>query len=282
MVGKVGLVLEGGAMRGLFTAGVLDVFLDHDIQIDGIVSVSAGALFGVNYLSKQKGRVLRYNLKFLGDKRYISLQNWIKEGNVVSRDFAFYDLPMKLDVFDNDAFKQSGVPFYAVVTNVETGLAEYHQIHDTFAQMETFRATSAMPYFSKMVDINGKLYLDGALADSIPLDFCRQLGFDKIIVITTRTADYRKSPPAKWLNQLVYGKYPNLVQAMNTRYLHYNQAMQEIDQAAKNSEIFAIRPSQDLAIKRLENDPAKIQAMYDLGVSNAKQQLEKLKAYLAE
>lgn len=282
MVGKVGLVLEGGAMRGLFTAGVLDVFLDHDIQIDGIVSVSAGALFGVNYLSKQKGRVLRYNLKFLGDKRYISLQNWIKEGNVVSRDFAFYDLPMKLDVFDNDAFKQSGVPFYAVVTNVETGLAEYHQINDTFAQMETFRATSAMPYFSKMVEINGKHYLDGALADSIPLDFCRQLGFDKIIVITTRTADYRKSPPAKWLNQLVYGKYPNLVQAMNTRYLHYNQAMQEIDQAAKNSEIFAIRPSQDLAIKRLENDPAKIQAMYDLGVSNAKQQLEKLKAYLAE
>lgn len=278
---KVGLVLEGGAMRGLFTAGVLDVFLDHDIQIDGIVSVSAGALFGVNYLSKQKGRVLRYNLKFLGDKRYISLQNWIKEGNVVSRDFAFYDLPMKLDVFDNETFKQSGIPFYAVVTNVETGLAEYHQIHDTFAQMETFRATSAMPYFSKMVEINGKHYLDGALADSIPLNFCRQLGFDKIIVITTRTPDYRKSPPVKWLNQLVYGKYPNLVQAMNTRYLHYNQAMEVIDQAAKKGEIFAIRPSQDLAIKRLESDPNKLQAMYDLGVKNGLEQIESLKNYIA-
>lgn len=281
MAGKVGLVLEGGAMRGMFTAGVLDVFLDENIQIDGIVSVSAGALFGANFPAKQYGRALRYNLRFLNDKRYIGLRNWLKEGNVVSRDFAFYEMPQQLDVFDNEAFKQSGIPFYAVVTNVETGLAEYHQIHDVFAQMETLRATSAMPYFSKMVEINGKPYLDGALADSIPLNFCRQLGFDKIIVVLTRHLDYRKPPATAWLNKLVYGKYPRLVETMNTRHLHYNQMVEEVEQAAKNGEIFAIRPSQDLAIKRLESDPNKIQAMYDLGVSNAKEQLEKLKAYLS-
>lgn len=277
---KVGLVLEGGAMRGMFTAGVLDVFLDEGIQIDGVVSVSAGALFGVNFLSKQKGRALRYNLRFLGDKRYIGLRNWLKEGNVVSRDFAFYDVPFHLDVFDNETFKQSNVPFYAVVTNVNTGIAEYHQLHDVFAQMETLRATSAMPYFSKMVEINGQPYLDGALADSIPLDFCRKLGFDKIIVIMTRHAEYRKSPPAKWLNNLVYRKYPNLLVTMNNRYVHYNQAIENIDQAVKNGEIFAIRPSKNLALKRLESDPHKIQAMYDLGVSNAKVQIDNLKNYL--
>ena len=188
---KVGLVLEGGAMRGMFTAGVLDVFLDEQIHIDGIVSVSAGALFGVNLPSKQRGRVLRYNKKYLNDKRYMGWHSLFTTGNIVNKDFAFYQLPFELDVFDQEAFARSGINFYTVLTNVESGEAEYVKIHDAFEQMETLRATSAMPFVSKMVEIDGKKYLDGGIADSIPLRFCQQLGYDKIIVVLTRPLDYR-------------------------------------------------------------------------------------------
>ena len=153
---KVGLVLEGGAMRGMFTAGVLDVFLDEQIHIDGIVSVSAGALFGVNLPSKQRGRVLRYNKKYLNDKRYMGWHSLFTTGNIVNKEFAFYQLPVELDVFDQEAFARSGIDFYTVLTNVESGEAEYVKIYDAFEQMETLRATSAMPFVSKMVEINGK------------------------------------------------------------------------------------------------------------------------------
>lgn len=278
---KVGLVLEGGAMQGMFTAGVLDVFLDENIQIDGIVSVSAGALFGVNFPSKQKGRALRYNKQFINDKRYISFHSLFTTGNIVNKEFAFYEVPFKQDVFDNEAFKQSNIEFYATVTNVETGLAEHHKITDPFAQMETLRATSAMPYVSKVVDIDGKKYLDGGIADSIPLAFCQSLGFDKVIVVLTRPFDYRKTPSNPLMSKLFYRKYPNLVKTLQNRYQVYNQQVEDVIQQSEQGKIFTIRPSITLPIKRIEKDLNKVQAMYDLGVSDAKRELENLKAYLA-
>lgn len=278
---KVGLVLEGGAMRGMFTAGVLDVLLDEQIHIDGIVSVSAGALFGVNLLSKQRGRALRYNKQFLNDPRYIGLKSWLTTGNVVNREFAFYDVPFKIDIFDNETFKQSQTDFYATLTNVETGEAEYHLITDPFAQMETLRATSAMPYVSQIVEVNGKQYLDGGIADSIPLKKAQSLGFDKIIVVLTRPLSYRKSPSPSLLPKLFYRRYPKLVQTLINRYTEYNQSVEEIIQQEQSGEIFVIRPSKTLAIKRIEKDLNKVQAMYDLGLSDTKQALNALKAYLA-
>src|SRR3712207_6259717 len=166
---KIGLVLEGGAMRGMFTAGVLDVMLDEHMQVDGIVTVSACALFGVNFPSRQRGRVLRYNLQYLNDKRYMGLHSLLTTGNIVNRDFAFYELPFTLDPFDQATFAKSGVDFWATLTNVETGEPEYVKITDAFAQMEALRATSAMPMVSKIVEVDGKNYLDGGIADSIPL-----------------------------------------------------------------------------------------------------------------
>ena len=278
---KVGLVLEGGAMRGMFTAGVLDVLLDEQIHIDGIVSVSAGALFGVNLLSKQRGRALRYNKQFLNDPRYIGLKSWLTTGNVVNREFAFYDVPFKIDIFDNETFKQSQTDFYATLTNVETGEAEYHLITDPFAQMETLRATSAMPYVSQIVEVNGKQYLDGGIADSIPLKKAQALGFDKIIVVLTRPLSYRKSPSNSLLPKLFYRRYPKLVQTLINRYAEYNQSVEEIIQQEQSGEIFVIRPSKTLDIKRIEKDLNKVQAMYDLGLSDTKQALNALKAYLA-
>lgn len=277
---KVGLVLEGGAMRGLFTAGVLDVFLQEQIQVDGIVSVSAGALFGVNYPSKQAGRTLRYNLAYLNDKRYIGLSSLLRTGNIVNKEFAFYELPFTLDPFDNQAFKAAGIDFFVTVTNVETGQAEYIKIDDPFAQMETLRATSAMPYVSQYVEIDGKKYLDGGISDSIPLHFCQNLGYDKIIVILTRPLDYRKTKSTVLFAKWFYHQYPHLVKALANRYLEYNQRVEEIIQLQHEQKIFVIRPSLSLPIHRIEKNPAKIQAMYDLGVSDAKQALTALKSYL--
>lgn len=277
---KIGLVLEGGAMRGMFTAGVLDVFLSEAIRVDGIVSVSAGALFGVNFLSRQVGRALRYNQRFLQDKRYISLQSWIKTGNIVNKDFAFYQVPFTLDPFDNQAFMQSSIDFYATVTNVETGQAEYLKIDDVFAQIEALRATSAMPYMSEIITYQGKQYLDGSIADGIPFAKARSLGYDKLIVVLTRPLAYRKTPSRLWLSKLVYRHYPNLICTMAQRYRHYNQQVEEIIRLHQAGELFVIRPSQTLPIKRLEKDPQKIQSMYELGVNDARNALSALQDYL--
>ncbi|MFC0322879.1 patatin family protein [Gallibacterium melopsittaci] len=278
---KVGLVLEGGAMRGLYTAGVLDVFLEENIKVDGIVGVSAGVLFGVNYPSKQKGRVLRYNLQYLNDPRYISLRSLFTTGNIVNKEFAFYNLPINLDPFDEQTFIESNIDFYATLTNVDTGEAEYVKLKRPFAEMEVLRATSAMPFVSKIVEIDGKRYLDGGIADSIPLEKCRQLGYDKIIVILTRPLEYRKKKTHPCLFKAFYWQYPHLVEKLAHRYLDYNQKVEQIIEANKRQEIFVIRPSQTLPIKRIEKDLNKIQAMYDLGINDAKQILPELRQYLS-
>ena len=277
---KIGLVLEGGAMRGMYTAGVLDVFLDYKIKVDGIIGVSAGVLFGCNYISRQRGRALRYNLKYLNDKRYISLKSYLKTGNIINKQFAFYELPQKLDVFDNNKFKKAKTKFYATVTNVETGKPEYLQIKDCIKDIEIFRATSAMPFLSKIVEINHKKYLDGAIADSIPIKQCQKMGYDKIIVILTRPITYRRKKPKKILAKLYYKKYPKFANAFNTRYLRYNKTVEDIIELEKNKEIFVVRPTISYPIKRLEKNPQKLQEMYDLGVKDAKMAIEKLKKYL--
>lgn len=279
---RVGLVLEGGAMRGMFTAGVLDIFMHEGIKIDGIVAVSAGALFGVNFPSNQPGRVLRYNKQYLSDPRYIGLRSLLATGNVVNKQFAFYDVPFRLDPFDQQAFERSGIDFHVVITNVTTGKPEYVKIHNVFEQMEVLRASSAMPFVSKIVELNGQYYLDGGLSDSIPLNYCRQLGYDKIIVILTRPFDYRKTPSNPLLFKLFYSRYPNLVRCLEERYAMYNAQVEEVIRADSTNEIFALRPSQTLPIKRLENNWDKIQQVYNLGVHDAKNRLVALQAYLTK
>ena len=252
---KIGLVLEGGAMRGMYTAGVLDTFLDKDFGVDGIISVSAGALFGVNYPSRQKGRAIRYNKKFISDKRYISFKSLVSTGNIVNKDFAFYEVPFKYDVFDNKTFKESDFDFYVAVTNLQTAQAEYVKLIDPLAQMEVLRATSAMPYVSRPVEIDGIPYLDVAIADSIPVEQMQKLGYDKIIVILTRTLDYRKSKPMTWIAKWFYRRYPHFADAVNQRYAMYNQQVENVIKLAEEGDIFVIRPSVDLKIKRIEKDP---------------------------
>ncbi|MBO5477464.1 MAG: patatin family protein [Clostridia bacterium] len=277
---KVGLLLEGGAMRGLYTAGVLDIFLDNNIKIDTIIGVSAGALFGVNYKSKQRGRALRYNLKYANDKRYMGMRPLLKTGNIMNKEFCFDTVPNELDIFDYERYKNEPEKFYAVVTNVETGKAEYILIDDLKQKMEYLRASGSMPFVSKFVEINGVKYLDGGTADSIPIEKMLEMDMDKIIVILTRPIDYRKKKSNEVIPNIFYSKYPNFVNTINNRYKKYNEQVEKILELEKENKIFVIRPSRLVDIKRVEKDVKKLQQMYDLGIEDANDSINKLKEYL--
>ena len=278
---KTGLVLEGGGMRGLFSAGVLDALLElKELSVNGIVGVSSGALFGVNYVSKQKERAVRYNKKYADDKRYMGLYSWITTGNAVNKDFAFYELPYKLDVFDNETFKKAETDFYVVMTNVESGKPEYVLIEDAFAQMEYLRATSALPFASKIIEINGKKYLDGGISDSIPIDFCESLGYDKIIAVLTRPEGTYKEDKLGFLYKLVYRKYPNLVNSLLNMATDYEKVLAKIKDLENKGKIFVVRPPEVLKIGRLEKNRDKIQKVYDTGLNTGLKELDNIVKYL--
>lgn len=277
---RVGLVLEGGAMRGMFTAGVLDVFMENGITVDCVVGVSAGALFGVNYLSGQKGRVIRYNKKFNGDKDYLGLRPLLREGNIVSTKYAYEEVPRNLDPFDNEQYMKSPIPFYAVVTNVETGEPEYIQVKNPLEQMDVLRASGSMPLVSKVVNIGDKHYLDGGISDSIPYKWLHEQGYEKEVVILTRDMDYRKTPARPFPANLMLRKYPKVLDRMLHRYKDYNDAVEELKEWEQDGRAFVIRPSQEIAIKRIEKDPDKLQAVYDLGRKDGAAYLSELKKYL--
>ncbi|MHA6603147.1 patatin-like phospholipase family protein [Aerococcus urinae] len=278
----IGLVLEGGGMRALFSAGVLDVFLAEDIQVDQIVGVSAGALYGVNYPSQQSGRALRYNKKYIKDKRYISLSNWLKTGNIVSTDFAYQQVPFELDPFDEATYEESSTDFYAVVTNVETGQAEYPLIKNAEEQIDVLRASGSMPFVSKIVSIKGRKYLDGGIADSIPYQFMQSLGVDRLIIVLTQPYGYRKEDKKNFLAKAVYGKnYPQLVETIEQRTAMYNQEVSDVEALAKKNQAFVLQPSHPLEVKRLERDPERLQDTYDHGVEVAEKLLVDLKNYLS-
>ena len=276
---KTGLILEGGAMRGIYTAGVLDAFLEQDIKVDGVIGVSAGAVHGCSYVSGQHGRSIRYYLKYMKDPRFMSFRSLLKTGNLVETEFCYHELPDKLDIFDRKAFEESPITFYVTCTNVETGKAEYIRM-DNMDEIDYMRASASMPLVSQIVEVGGMKLLDGGVADSVPLDAFRKLGYEKNIVVLTRPAGYRKKKssigPAKW----IYRKYPAFVKAMEERYKVYNETMDQIEEMEKSGEIFVIRPSRDPQIGRMEKNPEKVKAVYDLGYKDACAQMEALKAWL--
>ena len=278
---KVGLVLEGGAMRGMYTAGVLDSFMDHGVDADGIVGVSAGACFGCNLFSGQRGRVLRYNQRFAGDPRNVSIRSLITTGDIVNREFAYYVVPTKYDVFDEAAFEAHGGEYWVVVTNVETGEAEYMQMHRLLADIEMMRASASMPFCSKFVPIDGRNYLDGGIADSIPVRAAMDMGFDKVVVVLTQPLSYRKKPMNKALIRAFYRKYPNLCRTLEERHARYNAQVEEVIRLEKEGKIFVIRPEEPLDIKRLEKDPAELARVHGIGLADGNACMEELKAYLA-
>ncbi|MBQ4557057.1 MAG: patatin family protein [Clostridia bacterium] len=279
---KTGLVLEGGGVRGIYTAGVLDVFMEHGISFDGVIGVSAGAIHGCSFLSNQNGRSIRYYKKYCKNPRFMSMKSWIKTGDVVEAEFCYHELPEKLDPYDYAAFDENGIPFYVVCTDLDTGMAEYIRITDMKEEIDCLRASASLPYFSRIVEINGKKYLDGGCTDSIPVKAFCDMGYESNVVVLTRPIDYRKKKEQTLLAKLVYRKYPKFVKALLDRHTEYNKTVEKIISMEKNGDVFVIRPENSLDIGRLEADPEKIQRVYDTGRADAEKQIKKLLAWRAE
>ena len=280
---KVGLVLEGGSMRALYSSGVLDTMMDYNITIDGIIGVSAGALFGPNYFSNQKGRALRYNMRFCRNWRFISIASFLFTGNIVNKQFAYYDMTYIHDPFDEETFKNNKKDFYVTVTNIETAQAEYLKFVDIKEGLELLRASAALPFFSNIVEIDGNKYLDGGISDSVPLKKCKELGYDKIIVILTQPKSYKKGPFKKYMMNAVkikYHRYPRLVELMENRYIEYNKNIEYVNDLESQGDVFVFRPNKVLDIGTIERNPDHIQEIYYLGVEDANVRMSELIEYL--
>ena len=279
---KTGLVLEGGAMRGLYTAGVLDIFNDNDIKVDGVMGVSAGVIHGVNYVSGQRGRSIRYTLKYRKDKRYMSFRSLLKTGNMVETEFCYHEIPEKLDPFDNEAFMDSGIDFYSVCSNVETGMAEYIKCSDLFKQIDVIRASASMPFVSQIVETEGFKLLDGGICDSVPVKKFMEMGYDRIIVVLTKPKGYIPKPNNPLLSKKKYKEYPNFVDALITRHIRYVENLRYVNEMEDNGEILVIRPSRKVNISRTEKNLARIWEMYDLGREDAKNRIDEVKQWLTK
>jgi len=279
---KTGLVLEGGAMRGMYTAGVLDVFMEQGIGFDGVIGVSAGAICGCSFVSGQAGRTIRYNKKYCTDKRFMSFYNFFRTGDLVDEQFCYHEIPEVLDVYDNEAFLKSETDFYVTCTNLETGKAEYILMKDMYKDIDYLRASASMPYVSRIVEKDGMKLLDGGCSDSIPLQVFMEMGFEKNVVVLTRPEEYRKKPEKKGLAKLIYRKYPKFVKRLEGRPKEYNQAVEDVLQLEKEGKCFVIRPKRPLEIGRMSHDVKEIIRTYERGRSDAFDCLEQMKAWLEE
>lgn len=281
---KVGLLLEGGAMRGMYTAGVLDVLMENGIKADIAVGVSAGAAFGCNYKSGQIGRTIRYNTRFSRDPRYMGLKSLITTGDLYGADFCYREIPDQLDLFDYEAYRRNPMQFYVVCIDVETGEAVYHENKTSDEiDMKYLRASASMPLVSKVVEVEGRKLLDGGVVDSIPIEWMKKQGVDRIIAVLTREEGYVKKKRALLpLAKLALSGYPKLAQAMDRRPEEYNRALAEVLRMEAAGELFLFRPKVKPALARTERDPEKLRALYETGRREAEEMMDKLKDYLAE
>ncbi len=280
---KKGLVLEGGGIRGIFSAGVMDVLMEEGIEFDGAIGVSAGAAFGCNYKSRQPRRAIRYNLKYAKDPRYSSVRSLLKTGDLFNAQFCYHDIPEKLYPFDWKAFRENPMQFFLVCTDVETGKPVYHLCdNDSDWQMlEWFRASGSMPLVSRVVEIGSQKLLDGGISDSIPLRFMENKGYDRNVVILTRPAGYVKErAPMMRVISRVLQQYPEAVKAMENRHNVYNETLAYIRQREAGKFAFVIRPEEDLDVGRIEHDRFKIREAYKAGRRAARKRLNALRRFL--
>lgn len=278
---KKGLVLEGGAMRGLFTAGIIDVMMEAKVEPDGLIGVSAGAAFGCNYKSRQPGRAIRYNKRFARDKRYCSWQSWLKTGNLYNADFGYRIIPTQYDIFDDKAFEENPMEFYAVCTDVETGKPVYKKLEKS-GQLtyDWIRASASMPLASKVVELEGMKVLDGGVADSIPLEYFESIGYEKNMVILTQPDGYVKEHNKLMpLMRLSLKKYPNMIKAMDNRHIMYNKELSYVYQAESTGRALVIRPEAPLPIGHISHNPDQMQRVYEIGRTTGMKYIERIKAF---
>jgi len=278
---RKGLVLEGGAMRGLWTAGVTDVMMEHDIWPDGLIGVSAGAAFGCNYKSRQPGRAIRYNMRFANDSRYSGWRSLLTSGNYFNAEFGYHIVPYQYDLFDTETFEQSAMQFIVVCTDVTTGKAVYHDMRKVdYDELEWLRASASMPLVSKVVCVEGRKLLDGGVADSIPLSYFEQAGYDRNVVILTQPLGYRKKHSRLMpLMRVGLRKYPQMIKAMDQRHLMYNAELDYVAQAEQEGRCLVIRPDEALPIGHISHNPDEMHHVYELGRQVGERSIKKIKDF---
>ena len=278
---KKGLVLEGGAMRGLFTAGIIDVMMEAGVEPDGLIGVSAGAAFGCNYKSRQPGRAIRYNTRFAKDARYSGLKSLLTTGDYFNAQFGYHIVPYQYDLFDVAAFEQNPMEFMVVCTDVLTGQAVYHKMDRVdYDELEWLRASASMPLASKVVEVAGHKLLDGGVADSIPLAYFESIGYDRNVVILTQPEGYVKHRTKLMpLMRIGLRRYPEMIQAMDRRYLMYNRELEFVRQAEREGRCLVIRPDEKLPIGHISHDPEEMERVYQIGREMGDRYIERIKAF---
>lgn len=278
---KKGLVLEGGAMRGLFTAGIIDVMMEAGVEPDGLIGVSAGAAFGCNYKSRQPGRAIRYNTRFAKDARYSGLKSLLTTGDYFNAQFGYHIVPYQYDLFDVETFEQNPMEFIVVCTDVLTGQAVYHKMDRVdYDELEWLRASASMPLASKVVEVAGRKLLDGGVADSIPLAYFESIGYDRNVVILTQPEGYVKHRTKLMpLMRIGLRHYPEMIQAMDRRYLMYNRELEFVRQAEREGRCLVIRPDEKLPISHISHDPEEMKRVYQIGREMGDRYIERIKAF---
>lgn len=280
---KTGLVLEGGAMRGLFTAGVLDVLMREDITVDGTIGVSAGACFGCNYKSKQIGRVIRYNLEYCEDPRFCSMRSLLKTGDIYGADFCYHEIPEQLDLFDFETYQKNPMLFYCAATDINTGNTIYQRLDEcSYKDLEWMRASASMPLVSNIVTVDGIEMLDGGMSDSIPIRYFQEQGYEKNVVVLTQPRSYVKQKnKALPLIRIKYRKYPKLIEAIAKRQDVYNETLSYLREEEKKGTVLILAPHEALPVKRVSHDKVSLKACYEEGVRVAEENVSKIREFLS-
>ncbi len=279
---KTALIMEGGAMRGMFTCGVIDVFMENGVTFDGAAGISAGAVFGCNFKSRQIGRPVRYNKKYCRDPRYCSIRSLIKTGDLYGADFCYREIPERLDPFDWQTYADNPMEFYAGATDVSTGECVFHLCRDCRDEdMLWLRASASMPGVSRPVRIGDHEYLDGGISDAVPYAFMENRGYDRNVIVLTRPKGFRKSPETTLAMKILLRRMPKIYEAMEHRHEMYNRQMDELDRKEAEKSALILRPPEDLRIGHTEKDPEELERVYRIGRREAENRLEEVRLWLA-
>lgn len=273
---KLGLVVEGGGVRAIYAAGVLDVLHDMCLPFSGVIGVSAGAIHGISFVSGQKGRSYRIYTRFCRDPRFFSFRTWLRTGNIVDNDFCYRQIPQELEPFDQKAFEASGMEFWTVSTNLETGKPEYIRMRDCFAEIDALIASASLPYVSKPVHYRGKLLLDGGCSDRVPLRAFQSMGFDRNVVVLTHPEDHRVKDRDATLVRLFYRKYPAFCRTFVNSPQDYEKTQAYLKAEEQKGTVFTIRPKAPIPVSRLSHDPQAIIRAYEMGRRDAREVSKKL------
>lgn len=280
---KTALIMEGGAMRGMFTCGVMDILMENSVTFDGAAGISAGAVFGCNFKSGQIGRPVRYNKKYCRDPRYCSIRSLIRTGDLYGADFCYRELPDVLDPFDREAFARNPMVFYAGATDVETGKCVFHLCTDGGqTDMLWFRASASMPVVSRPVRIGDRSYLDGGIADAVPYAYMQQQGYNRNVIILTQPKGYRKKQETTPVMKLLLRRIPKIRESMEHRHEMYNRQMDELDRMEAEKTALVIRPPEDLKIGHTEKNPDELERVYRIGRKEAERRLQEIRQWLRE